>query len=194
MSTKKIRRLSIETRAEIVHRLERGEMAANLADEYGVTPSAISKFKKNKNSILQQKQILEECGSSTKRKRFTGIESTAREQMLFKWMIQKRDIGDAVTGPILTEKALMINQALDGSFDFKASPGFLGKFKKRHGLRALSVQGEKLSADTEASTEFIQKFSKLCCDNGYELDRVYNADETGLYWKMLPNRTLVKPT
>lgn len=142
---------------------------------------------------MKQHQTLEACGSSTKRKRYTGIETTEREQLLFQWMSQKRDIGDVGTGPILSEQALILNQALEGSSDFKASTGFLHKFKKRHGLRALTVQGEKLSADTVASDEFVQRFSKFCGDNGYGLDRVYNADETGLYWKMLPNRTLVKP-
>lgn len=194
MTSRKNKRLTIEDRVKIIERLERGEIAVTLADEYGVTSSAISQLKKKKENILMQKQTLEECGSSTKRKRYTGIESTPREQALFQWVSQKRDIGDVVTGPIVTEQALMFNQALQGSSDFKASAGFLHSFKKRHSLRALSVQGEKLSADNVASEEFAKAFPEFCRVNGYGLDRVYNADETGLYWKMMPNRTLVKPT
>lgn len=194
MSTKRIRCLTIDDRVKVIERLESGHKAADLAQEYGVSPSAISQIKKNKENIRKQKQILEESGSSTKRIKYTGIEASRREQLLFTWIKQKRDIGDPVTGPILAEKARMFNEALAGPSDFRASPGYLHKFKKRHSLRALSIQGEKLSADTAASDKFSQTFPQLCVDNNYRLETVYNADETGLYWKMLPNYTLVMPT
>lgn len=99
-----------------------------------------------------------------------------------------------MTGPILAEKARMFNATLPGPTDFKASQGFLQKFKKRHSLRSLSNQVQKLSADTAASDKFCQTFPQLCRDDNYELDHIYNADATGLYWKMLPNYSLVRPT
>ena len=38
--------------------------------------------------------------------------------------------------------------------DFKASSGWLHRFKKRHGIRKLIMQGESLSADTGTAEEF----------------------------------------
>ena len=38
--------------------------------------------------------------------------------------------------------------------DFKASSGWLHRFKSRHGIRQLSMQGESLSANPEAAEEF----------------------------------------
>lgn len=45
----------------------------------------------------------------------------------------------------LSEKALLFNEKLGGNSDFKALSG-LERFKNRHGIRELNVQGEKLSA------------------------------------------------
>ncbi|XP_015124487.1 jerky protein homolog-like isoform X2 [Diachasma alloeum] len=194
MSRKDSKRLTIEDRARIIERLENGGTVCKLADEYGVTPSAISQLKKNRENILLQKQILEQCGSSTKRKRYTGIESTAREKSLYTWMTQKRDVGDAITGPTLVKQALVFNQALQGSCSFKASAGFLHKFKKRYSLNATTMQRGKSSAGSVTRDEFSQWFPEFCREHGFGLDQVYRAGETELYWKMLPNCPSVKST
>ncbi|GFV10437.1 hypothetical protein TNCV_1950881 [Trichonephila clavipes] len=38
---------------------------------------------------------------------------------------------------------------------------------------------------------FPQKLAKIIEDGDYSADQVFNADETGLYWKRLPNRTYI---
>ena len=53
----------------------------------------------------------------------------------------------------------------------------------------MAVVGEKLSTNAEAAEQFIKDFPDLT--NGYSLDQIYNCDETGLYFKMLPGRTMV---
>ena len=42
--------------------------------------------------------------------------------------------------------------------DFKVSTGWLQRFKERHGIRQLKLQGETLSADTAAAKDFIKFF------------------------------------
>jgi hypothetical protein len=37
-------------------------------------------------------------------------------------------------------------------------------FKLRHGIRKLSVSGEKLSADSDAAGKFVEEFTKLISD------------------------------
>ena len=41
--------------------------------------------------------------------------------------------------------------------EFKSSTGWLEKFKTRHGIGNLSIQGEKLSAAEETVEPFLQK-------------------------------------
>ena len=74
---------------------------------------------------------------------------------------------------------------------FKASTGWLEKFKTWHGIRNLSIQGEKLSAAEETVEPFLQKLHKVMEEKTLIPEQIYNADETGLLWKCLLQRTLV---
>ena len=72
---------------------------------------------------------------------------------------------------------------------FKAGTGWLKRFKDRHGVRALSVQGESLSAAADSVERFKERLRKIMEEKSLTLSQVFNCDETGLYWK--PNKTLV---
>ncbi|GFR16353.1 hypothetical protein TNCT_268841 [Trichonephila clavata] len=57
------------------------------------------------------------------------------------------------------------------------------KFKKRHSLRNLKLKGEQATADTECGTTISTKFAEIIAAKSYTPDQVFNADESGLYWK-----------
>lgn len=70
---------------------------------------------------------------------------------------------------------------MNGNQNFKASTGWLEKFKNHHGIRQLNITGEKLSAaSVEEIDEFKTKFQNMMSELGLTRDQVYNADETGL--------------
>ena len=71
---------------------------------------------------------------------------------------------------------------------FTASLGFQHRFCTRFGIKSKALSGEKLSADVVSADEFLPEFDKLT--EGYSLHQIFNCDETGLYYKMLPQRTL----
>ena len=72
----------------------------------------------------------------------------------------------------------MLSEARDGpQKEFVASDGWLW----RHGIRQLTLQGEKLSADKPAAENFITTFQEFIEDNHYTLNQIFNCDETGLY-------------
>jgi hypothetical protein len=79
---------------------------------------------------------------------------------------------------------LKINKACDYSQDW------LHRFKLRHGIRKLSVSGEKLSANSDAAGKFVEEFTKLILDENLTAEQIHNVDETGLFWQCLPRRTL----
>jgi len=74
-------------------------------------------------------------------------------QAFYTWFIQQRSTGTSISGPLLQEKAKHFSTQLNGESadleSFKASTGWLDKFKNLHGIRNLSIQGEKLSAAEE---------------------------------------------
>ncbi|GFV40095.1 tigger transposable element-derived protein 1 [Trichonephila clavipes] len=47
------------------------------------------------------------------------------------------------------------------------------------------------TADEGAAKIFPEELAKVIEDGDYSADQVFNADETGLYWKKLPNRTYI---
>ena len=47
---------------------------------------------------------------------------------------------------------------------------------------------EKVSADVISADEIVSSFNELA--NNYSLDQIFDCDETNLYYKMLPGRTL----
>ncbi|CAI6352429.1 unnamed protein product [Macrosiphum euphorbiae] len=70
----------------------------------------------------------------------------------------------------------------------KASNGWLDKFKSRYNISFKVVCGESKSVDTETVDEWRIKVKQLI--SSYEPRNIYNADEPGLFYKILPNKTL----
>ena len=101
-----------------------------------------------------------------------------------------------VSGPLPQEKALQMFKILypdKGADSFKGSSGWLHKFSCRHGLRGTSLQGESLSADASAvfTFTFRSKLLRKMEEERYTRNQVFNADETGLWWRLLPSRNLI---
>lgn len=75
--------------------------------------------------------------------------------------------------------------------DFQASQGWLTRFKNRYQLRSCSIQGEKLSEDFESAVEFVETLRLKMIDNNFQLYQIYNADESGLFWRVLSATTYI---
>ncbi|XP_071055090.1 jerky protein homolog-like [Onthophagus taurus] len=61
---------------------------------------------------------------------------------------------------------------------------------KRYGIREIGLHGEKLSGDQQAADDFQRDFEKFVMSEDLLPEQIYNADESGLFWKCLPTRTL----
>jgi len=73
--------------------------------------------------------------------------------------------------------------------DFKASTHWLENFKNRHGIKFRTEQGEAAAVDLEKVEDWRQKVLNDALTK-YSADDVFNADETGLFWRLMPNKTL----
>lgn len=91
---------------------------------------------------------------------------------------------------MLREKAKSFYSQTHGDSNFKASSGWLDNFKRRYGIRQLSITGEKLSSDMGAVEPFKKCLQNKIKELQLSLDQIYNADESGLFFKMLPQKTL----
>jgi len=72
---------------------------------------------------------------------------------------------------------------------FKASEGWLSNFKERHGIVFKSMQGEAAAVDLESVEKWRQDIlTQLLTE--YSPVNVFNVDETGLFWRLLPDKTM----
>lgn len=179
---RKYQQISIAYKMEIIRRFDNGEKNKDLAITDGVSHAAISYIIKNKENIQSHFHLLSEQQGNENRTRVDPMDHSILEKAIFQWFIQKRNLGEPVSGPVLQEKARIFNEHLQGSSTFLASSGWINRFEQRHGIRELTVQGERLSSDVEGSAAFREQFNPLLLREQYDLDNVYNADETGLAW------------
>ncbi|XP_054709506.1 jerky protein homolog-like [Uloborus diversus] len=184
--------LSLGDKGKILKRLKNNEAASKLAAEFGVGKSTISDIKKNEESIMKYLTGLESEQGSLDRKSMKKSFDDKVGKALHMWFLQKRSSGHPISGPLLCEKALFFNEKLNGenTNTFQASSGWLRNFKLRHGIREIGLHGEKLSVSTESATKFVKEFIEFVKSEKYEEEFIYNADETGLFWRSLPRKTL----
>jgi hypothetical protein len=76
-----------------------------------------------------------------------------------------------------------------GGTAFLASEDWFENFKKRFNFQNVKLVGESASADFVAAESLLDELRKLIMDKGYLPEQVFNADETGLFWKRMPSRT-----
>ena len=67
--------------------------------------------------------------------------------------------------------------------------GWLGRWKKRIGIKFRKAHGEKSSASFEAAEEWMSRRMPVIIEN-FDPDQIYNADETGLFYRATPDGTL----
>jgi hypothetical protein len=129
------------------------------------------------------------------------------EEALVMWLTQALQENLTINGDIIKQKACAFRDNL-GIQNFKASDGWLAKFKKRHHIRSYLKSGEGQSAPIETLDEERIRLQEVI--NQYDLNDVFNCDETGkeydacdfdlfilmfacllaLYWQLEPSRTL----
>ncbi len=68
------------------------------------------------------------------------------------------------------------------------SNGWLHRFKTRHRITKHVMSGESASVNPISNSQEVQKLNDMFAMAGYEASNVYNMDETGLFYRLLPSR------
>jgi hypothetical protein len=182
--------LTIDQKVEILQLLETSSRTA-IAAKYGVGKTTITDIKRNKDKIIGFKREMTDMGMTRPAKIMKVGNDTELDKAIYMWFQQKRMEGMPMSGAMLCEKATWFSQRMCGEgSSFSASSGWLWRFCKRHGIRSLSMQGEKLSANVESAEEFCSTFQSFIKKENFSLDQIFNCDETGLYFRLLPDKTL----
>ncbi|XP_050297254.1 tigger transposable element-derived protein 4-like [Anthonomus grandis grandis] len=108
------------------------------------------------------------------------------DQALIRWFEVRRTENIPISGPLLKAKAEDLSKRLHGG-DFKCSTGW--RFKVRRNINVGKVSGEAGDVSREAVVNWLTEKWPSIAQN-YSCEDIFNGDETGLFYKMTPDRTL----
>lgn len=181
--------VKMQDRLNILQRIDKGESVQSICREYNVGKSTIYDWRKNRKSIEDFCMQIETESVLSTRSTLKKPNNELVDDALWVWFMQERRRGTPINGPILKEKAVILHSKLGEKGNFSASDGWLTRWKKRHGVHFLGVCGEKLSADQPAASDFSEKLKQIIERENLTPEQVYNIDETGLNYKLLPKKT-----
>ncbi|PNF16076.1 hypothetical protein B7P43_G04575 [Cryptotermes secundus] len=171
--------LSLKLRVEVIRESSSGLSQRALALKFNCSKTQIQNILKDKDRLLRE---WKEGGSQfAKRKRRQRNENV--NNFVWEWFKEARARGLPLSGPILQEKAREF-AAFFNIEKFNASNGWLDSFKKRHNIVFREILGE--SEMEEADWRL--RVATMC--EGYELRNIFNMDETGLFFRAVPDKTI----
>src|SRR6266540_4695449 len=109
------------------------------------------------------------------------------EEALTIWVENALQTGLVLTNDILSTKVLKFAFLLKED-KFKRSNRWVDSFKKRHNLKQYNIHGEAASALLKNLSTMREDLCQTLKD--YNPKDIFNCDETGLFWKMKPSRTI----
>lgn len=187
---RKRRVLSIEDKIQIVEKLENGSTIQQIMVQYDIGHTTVRNIRDKKDEYLTYVATSDAPDVFKRRKTMKTSTFAHLDSCLIEWFHQERYLGTPINGLLVAAQAKYFFEELGLEGNFNASNGWLTRFKNRYGIREISVQGEKLSANENAASTFVREFSEFIETKNLTLEQIYNADETGLYWRCLPCKTL----
>ncbi|XP_066258787.1 tigger transposable element-derived protein 4-like [Euwallacea similis] len=185
MSTKRVlKTLSIDEKFRLIKEVESGSRKKDVAAKYEVPASTVSTILKNKQAII----TAFESGVSGSSKRLKKPTYEDVDKAVLEWFKSARMQNLPISGGLIKEKALEFSRKL-GQPNFKTSTGWLENWKRRCDICHKKACGESNDVSDEDCTKWKRDVLPHLLE-GYQPRDVFNADETGLFFKCLPNNTL----
>ncbi|KAI6648161.1 Tigger transposable element-derived protein 6 [Oopsacas minuta] len=156
----------------------------DVADRFRISVGAVNNILKKKQEI--QMACEENCNPQMKRVRLSS--HCEVNDLIWQWFVTARSKNIPISGPILQAKGIDFAEQL--GIPFKASNGWLEKFRSRYNMAFKTLCGESASVDPGTVDTWKQQLHTII--GGYSPEDIFNCDETGLYYKVLPTKSLVE--
>lgn len=178
--------LTLEKKVEIINDFESGSFTKTaLATKHAIPKSSLTR-------ILHDKEKLRAAFSSSRfgaqRKRLRLGNHEELEKCLVLWLRRARSQNLPINGPIIRAKAeeFVLQLGIEG---FSCSEGWFTRFKERNGLVFRAVSGESAAVDVSACQNWqAGRLPEILRE--YKPQDIYNVDETALFFKLLPTKSL----
>ncbi|XP_065301884.1 tigger transposable element-derived protein 6-like [Dermacentor albipictus] len=168
---------------EVIQCVENGEKS-NVAKAIDPPRNIFRAPLKNKSDIKAKAGLNQHSG--TQRVHKAAFEDV--EKLLHKWFIDARARNIPSFGPMPLQKAKNFAFIL-GAENFNASSSLLQRFKAHFNIVGKTASGESEDTNEGEIKKWLEhEWSQVLAK--YEPNQIFNADETGLFWKMLPRQRL----
>lgn len=179
------KQISLHQKLAVIKEIDAGVKQTVVAKKFGFSQSTVATFLKKRKEI--EETLKSKCVDPNRKRMKTATYSDVDAATL-KWFHEKRALNIPINGPLLCAQARKFATLL-GVDDFKASNGWLVRFRDRHGITFKLIQGEEKSAPVnDANLWRANEMEKIT--EKYAPEDIYNADETGMFYQLLPEKTL----
>ena len=160
----------------------------DIAIHFNVPKQTLSDILKNKDKIRASSSQDNNLAPVAKRQRSTLHPEV--DKALIIWTRQKACRPDIrLDGTMLLQKANAFLHIFEPDVTNELSPAWIDRFKKRYGLGRTLESGEFGGVNTDVVNEWKDGKLREILEN-YRPDQIYNADETGLFWLLLPDNSI----
>ena len=183
MEKQKRKAFTLKEKYEIIKKIQSGVKQSDICKDLKLMKSTVATIWKNRQDILLAS---DKTNVSCKK-----LKKSAHQEVdkgLLKWFTQKRQENLPISGSVLQEKANELGCKIEKT-DFKCSRSWVERFKKRHNIRGAKIVGESAGVNMNVVSDWLNNVWPSMRDN-YDYKDIFNADETGLFYKMTPDRTL----
>lgn len=177
---------TLKEKVEILREVDGGKTSKlEIARKHGIPKSTLSTYIKNKRAIEEAYATDAFTGS---RKRLCSAKHPELERAVLTWIKEMRSQNIPLSGPIVMAKAADYALRLNID-DFKASEGWLHRFRERHEIVFCTMSGEGKEVNSETCAKWRSGALQEHL-HAYSPRDIFNADETALFYKLLPSKTL----
>jgi len=183
LEKKKQKVVDLNTKLAIIEHLDEGHNIKATVDKFNISKGTIQAAKENRDLILKEV----ESNRSLSKARI--VKQNNINVILWRWFAIACARGYPINRPILQGKVKQIaNKLRIKGGDFLASEGWLHKWKQHNNVRLYKISREFGNVDLERAEQW--KLSLKTLMIGYDLKNVFNMDETGFFFRTLPDSSL----
>ncbi|XP_038068586.1 tigger transposable element-derived protein 4-like isoform X2 [Patiria miniata] len=171
-TTREVKTLPIAEKVKLIKEVENcgSKNKIDIAKEWGIPTSTLYTVIKAKGKVMKQFRCFQV------------------EEAVLTWCKGAHAMNVVVSGQMFQEKAISLAKKL-GHPNFKCSDGWLDHFKTRHNITFRVVA----RAGTAELSEVTENWWETCLHQvlaAYKPRDIFSADETGIFYSLLPDRSL----
>lgn len=183
--------INLERKYEIVCFAEQNKTMKqkDIAQHFGVKIQTLNDILKNKLMILKRYNSESVTGNL---KRMKTLKFMQTSKALLEWftIMRTEQPSISINGEILRQKANKFAEELkEKEGDQEIDINWINRWKKRYDISSKKMSGESCDIPESAILHWKQIVAKeIMCK--YQPENILNCDESGLFWRMTPDRTL----